>query len=70
MSETSFEEQTKQRGKWQCEGCDATFEGTAEEAFNKGWDIPPYFSVHIICENCPITSTNWWRLLQAQKEAQ
>ena len=50
--------------KYQCEGCDATFEGTAEEAFDLGWDTPERFFSHTTCPNCPITSTLWWSMIK------
>jgi hypothetical protein len=46
-----------------CEGCGATFEGTPEEAFEKGWDTPERFMSHCTCPNCPITTTLWWDLM-------
>lgn len=48
---------------YKCEGCDATFYGTAEEAFDLGWDTPERFISHTTCPNCPITVTRWWKLV-------
>lgn len=49
--------------RYGCEGCDKTFEGTAEEAFQAGWDTPERFMSHCTCDTCPITVTLWWRLM-------
>lgn len=46
-----------------CEGCEATFEGTPEEAFELGWDTPERFMSHCTCPNCLITTTLWWDLM-------
>ena len=46
-----------------CEGCGATFEGTAEEAFDEGWDTPERFMSHCTCSKCTIDKTVWWKLV-------
>jgi hypothetical protein len=43
-----------------CEGCGSTITDTPENLYKKGWDIPPYFTSHTTCPNCPITSTAWF----------
>jgi hypothetical protein len=48
---------------YECEGCDAVFIGSPEEAFDLGWDTPERFMSHCTCPNCPITSTAWWRIV-------
>lgn len=48
--------------KYECEGCDKTFEGTPEEAFEAGWDTPERFMSHCTCDTCPIDKTLWWRV--------
>lgn len=50
-----------------CEGCSATFTGTAEEAFNLGWDTPERFLSHCTCPHCPITCTAWWKTVVEKK---
>ena len=53
---------------YQCEGCEATFTGTAEEAFEEGWDTPERFMSHCTCPNCTIDKTLYWQILIWQKE--
>lgn len=36
-----------------CQGCAKEVVGKAEDLFNAGWDVPPYFTVIITCPNCP-----------------
>ena len=43
-----------------CEGCDASFVGTAEEAFDAGWDTPERFLYGTMCPDCPINNSIWW----------
>jgi len=50
-----------------CEGCDATFEGTAEEAFKSNWDTPERFG-YTTCTKCPITKSVWWARISAAME--
>ena len=50
--------------KYKCEGCDAEFYGTAQEAFDLGWDTPERFISHTTCPKCPITSTLWWSMIK------
>lgn len=47
---------------YSCEGCDKTFEGTPEEAFQAGWDTPERFMSWCTCDTCPINVTLWWRI--------
>lgn len=46
----------------ECEVCEKKFTGTPKEAFNKGWDVPPYFTGYIKCGNCGIDKTAIWAL--------
>lgn len=48
---------------YECEGCGDIFNGTAEEAFEAGWDTPERFISHCTCPNCPITVTTWWKAM-------
>lgn len=48
-----------------CEVCDVVANLTEQEAFDAGWDYPPFMGVWGIvsmrtCPNCPMTSTAWW----------
>ena len=40
---------------YECEGCGAIFNGTAEAAFAEGWDTLERFVSHCTCPNCSIT---------------
>lgn len=51
-----------------CEVCGAEFTGTAENAFEAGWDTPERFMSHCKCANCSINKTTWWRLVVEKKE--
>lgn len=46
---------------YECESCGAVFNGTAEEAFQAGWDTPERFLSHTTCGTCPISATAWWK---------
>jgi len=48
---------------YKCEGCEATYTGSAEDAFNLGWDTPERFMSHCTCPNCTIDKTVWWKLV-------
>lgn len=50
-----------------CEGCATTFTGTAENAFNLGWDTPERFMSHCTCPNCTINTTAWWQIAVEKK---
>lgn len=63
----TFDEQTRLTVTLKCEGCDATFEGTAQEAHDQDWDGPPWFWSHVTCPDCPITKTLWYNLLSARE---
>lgn len=40
--------------KLKCQCCDFEQEFTnAEDAYNKGWDCPPYFTGFVCCHLCP-----------------
>lgn len=49
--------------EWYCEGCGKKETMTGQEAYNNGWDVPPWFSGHIKCNNCDITKTANYILL-------
>ena len=48
---------------YECEGCGAIFNGTAEQAFEEGWDTPERFMSHCTCGGCTIDKTVWWKLM-------
>jgi hypothetical protein len=48
---------------YECEACGAIFNGTAEEAFEEGWDTPERFMSHCTCPNCTIDKTVWWKVV-------
>jgi predicted metal-binding protein len=48
---------------YECEGCGAIFNGTAEQAFEEGWDTPERFVSHCTCGNCTIDKTVWWKVV-------
>lgn len=54
--------------KYVCEGCSATFEGSPEEAFEKGWDTPERFMSHCTCPNCTIDKTVWWKIVVLKEQ--
>lgn len=53
---------------YQCEGCEATFTGTAEAAFMEGWDTPERFMSHCTCPNCTIDKTAWWKAVVLKQD--
>ncbi len=57
-----------QQEVYECEGCDAVFIGSAEEAFEAGWDTPERFMSHCTCPKCPITVTAWWKIMADKVE--
>ena len=64
----TFDELTKVPVELYCEGCKSTFKGTAQEAFDEGWDCPPWFWSHITCPDCPLSTTVWYDLyMESQK---
>ena len=65
----TFDELTKANVELYCEGCKSIFKGTAQEAFDLGWDCMPWFTSHITCPHCPIHTTLWYELyLKSQKK--
>ncbi len=53
---------------WTCEVCALEKVGTAKQAYDDGWDVPPWFSSGSIkCGSCPIYKTAWWILLEGLK---
>jgi hypothetical protein len=64
----TFEELANGPVELYCEGCTSKFKGTAQEAFDLGWDCPPWFWSHITCPDCPISSTLWWELYSESKK--
>lgn len=51
-----------------CEGCQTSFTGTAEEAFQLGWDTPERFMSHCTCPTCPIDRTAWWKIVVMKQQ--
>lgn len=40
--------------KFKCLCCDFETEfESAEAAYKAGWDVPPYFTIHPLCDLCP-----------------
>lgn len=51
-----------------CESCGLEEQLTTEQAFQNGWDYPPFIGVFGIvsprtCPTCPITTTVWWAVM-------
>lgn len=62
LSDPEFRRQAMVTVSLQCEGCDATFDGKAVEAFSWGWDCPPWYPNNSACPNClMITSQDRFR---------
>lgn len=58
--------------KYVCEVCEAEAELTEEEAYQSGWDYPPFIGAWGIvsprtCPNCPMTDTAWWAAVTQPK---
>jgi hypothetical protein len=51
-----------------CESCKDEFTGTAEQAFDKGWDTPERFLSHCTCRRCTIDKTAWWRVVAMKQQ--
>lgn len=56
---------------FECEVCGKTETLTDAEAFNQGWDYPPWMGVAGIisprtCGDCPMTATAWWAMTTNQ----
>jgi len=52
---------------YQCEVCDKQEELTEQQAFDQGWDYPPFIGAWTVvgprtCGSCPIDKTVWWEL--------
>ena len=55
--------------KYVCEVCGIEAELTEAEAYESGWDYPPFIGAWGIvsprtCPNCPMTETAWWYLIK------
>ncbi len=58
-----------------CEVCDKHSYLTDHEAYNTGWDYPPFMGVAGIisartCGDCGIDKTVWWDIMLAQQTGQ
>lgn len=54
-----------------CESCGIEKTMTPEEAYQEGWDYPPFVGAWGVvsprtCGNCSIDTTLWWRLSTRQ----
>jgi len=54
--------------EYECEGCGLKETLTQRDAFNKGWDYPPFMGEWGIvsprtCANCGIDTTAYWHLV-------
>lgn len=54
--------------RFTCESCGRVDELTDQEAFDAGWDYPPFMGVWGIisqrtCPNCGIDTTVWWKIV-------
>lgn len=58
----SEEEKLATPKDWECEVCGKKLHATADEAYNQGWDTPPYFSGYVKCRECPINGTAIWAM--------
>jgi hypothetical protein len=57
-----------------CEVCDTEKILTEEQAFNDGWDYPPFIGAWTVisprtCGNCGIDQTLYWRIICATEES-
>jgi len=55
--------------RYECEVCNKVEELSETEAFNSGWDYPPFIGVWGIvsprtCGDCGMQDTAWWFLTQ------
>jgi hypothetical protein len=51
-----------------CETCETTVELTEQEAYEAGWDYPPFIGIWGVvsprtCPNCTIETTAYWHLI-------
>ena len=58
----------KMKHVYVCEVCGKTETLTEEEAYNEGWDYPPFMGTYGVlsartCPDCPIEKTLWYRSL-------
>lgn len=57
---------------YECETCGTKEELTEKQAFQAGWDYPPFIGLWGVlsprtCRNCPITTTAYWQVVQGAK---
>lgn len=62
----------KEKMWYECEVCGKMEYLTEEEAYNKGWDYPPFMGEWGVvsprtCGDCPVTETAWLALVTHQK---
>lgn len=62
---------TEQKNEYLCEVCDAKATLTEAEAFELGWDYPPFIGLWGVvsprtCPNCLIDQTAYWAVLTRQ----
>lgn len=56
-----------------CETCGITAKLTDDEAYDAGWDYPPFIGMWGVisprtCPDCPMETTAWWAILQSDKQ--
>lgn len=61
--------------KYVCEVCDREDDLTEDEAFNAGWDYPPFIGAWGVvsprtCGDCGIEKTVWWALVCDKKKVE
>ena len=59
---------TTEKREYHCEGCGLKETLTQREAFEKGWDYPPFLGTWGIvsprtCGNCGIDTTAYWAII-------
>lgn len=65
----------EQKNKYECEACGRVDESTEEEAYQAGWDYPPFIGAWGIisprtCPNCTVEKTAYWFLMMRAPEDQ
>ena len=61
--------------KYLCETCGKEEELTEQEAFDQGWDYPPFIGEWGVvsprtCGSCGIDTTAWWQLINGVKASE
>ena len=64
---------TQTEREYECEGCGLKETLTERDAFDKGWDYPPFMGEWGVvsprtCGNCGIDCTAYWQLITHQGE--